>query len=217
MLYAELNVLNFLIILILSYFVGLFWSWFIHYIQHQKVFNIPFYLPHWDDHHLKADNPDEFQKKFGLNYKIKFQVAIIGHGMWVLLALCAILLHFIVFTFWIAITLNTMLSMIAIFHWYLHQTTHRMPDTQFQMSDTQSRWLHWLDRERRFHRVHHLTSTSGDFANARNYAFGDPFSKHLIDYLFGTLEATTSKQEFGFVQNAAKLARVRIRSQHEQG
>ena len=180
MFHMEFNALTFLLVLAIAYPAALFGSWGIHFVQHQKILNIPLYFPHWRDHHLETDDPDEWRKRRGSSAHVKLWVTIAGHSMWFLLAFCVVLLHFVVFTPWIATTLSTVGLATGAWHWYLHQMSHRAS------GDCWLARFPWFQRELEFHRVHHLTSR--DFANARNYAFGDPFSKHVIDYLFGTLD-----------------------------
>ncbi len=185
MLHVEFTGLNFLLVLTSAYFTALWLSWAIHFVQHQTVLGIPVYRPHFQDHHLHVDNPDEWNTRLRFNPRIAFWGSIVGHAMWVVLASLSILLFFLVFSPWIATVFAVVGAAIGFFHWYLHQMSHTASDS----------WLlrfRWFRRECEFHQVHHLTSTGGDFANARNYAFGDPLSKHVMDYLFGTLDESVA-------------------------
>lgn len=180
MLHFEFTVLRCLLLLPAAYVAGLFGSWLVHFVQHQTIAGLPLYLPHFQHHHLRVDDPEEWQRQVGSRPRAALRSAIIGHGMWVFLALCIVALYAVLLTPWVALVFAGMGVAVGLFHWYLHQVAH---------DEDGDGWLSrsgWLRRERTFHRVHHLTS--GDFANARNFAFGDPLSRHLIDYVLGTLQ-----------------------------
>ncbi len=181
MLHVEFTGLNFLLVLMSAYFTALCLSWAIHFVQHQTVLGIPVYRPHFQDHHLHVDDPEEWNARLRCDPGIAFWGSIVGHAMWVALASLSILLFFLVFSPWIATVFAVVGGAIGFLHWYLHQMSHRASDS----------WLlrfRWFRKECEFHQVHHLTSTGGNFANAKNYAFGDPLLKHVVDYLFGTLD-----------------------------
>lgn len=193
MVHAEFSTFTFLLVLTMAYPAALFFSWALHFIQHQKILDVPLYFPHWRDHHLQTDDPDEWRKRLTSGPRTshtEFWVSIAGHGLWFLLSFGVVLLYFVMFTPWIATTLSAVLLATGAWHWYLHQMSHRAS------GDCWLARFQWFERERDFHRIHHLTSS--DFSNARNFAFGDPFSKHVMDYLFGTLvEATGAPPHHG--------------------
>ena len=179
MLHFEFTVLRFFAVLPVAYVAGLLGSWLVHFVQHQRIAGLPLYLPHFQHHHLRVDDPDEWQRQIASRSRSAFWISLIGHGMWVFLSLCIIALYAVLFTPWVASVFAATGVAVGIFHWYLHQVGH---------DGSGGGWLagsEWLQRERFFHEVHHLTSR--DFANAKNFAFGDPLSKHVIDYVLGTL------------------------------
>lgn len=178
MIHVEFGASNLLLVLVVSYPLGLLASWALHFIQHQTIFNVPVYYPHWRDHHLETDAPEEWRKRVESGSPA-YWVTVVGHGMWFLLAFGVCLVHFVLFTPWVAAIISAVTLATGTWHWYLHQMSHAAS------GDCWLSRFEWFEREMSFHRTHHLTSS--DFANAKNYAFGDPFSKHVMDYLFGTL------------------------------
>lgn len=174
MLFLEFNSLNFIGVVIVAHFCNLFGMWSIHFMLHQKVLGIPFYLLH-----LKAHHRIDYISNYQLNY-----LTAIEHLTWAMLILVYSVLYYLLFTPWIAGTfiIEGFISMALTYYLHLEY-------------ETKVSWLSqytWFVKGRKLHLIHHRYKPSSGsdetFIASKNYAFGGPITGNIMDQLAGTYE-----------------------------
>ena len=168
MLNIELTALTFPIVFIVAHVTNLFLSWTVHFLQHQKVFGMPFYKVH-----LKAHHTMDRRRLTPVHYLY----LSIGYVLWAAMILAGCMAYYLLFAPWIALTFIGDSLLVLVFAYYVHR--------EYDRADSRLDRFEWFRQGRALHKIHH--SYFGDeFAKSKNYAFGGPLAGNLIDRVMGT-------------------------------
>ena len=166
----ELTALTFPIVFISAHVTNLFLSWLVHFLQHQKIFGIPFYKVHLKAHHT-------IDKRHRLT-PAHYLYMSIGYVLWaaaIILGSC--MAYYLFFTPWVALTFIGDSLLVLAFAYYVHR--------EYDRADSWLKRFEWFRQGRALHQIHH--SYFGDeFAKSKIYAFGGPLAGNLIDRVLGT-------------------------------
>ncbi len=175
MFYIEFNVVNLFAVLVAGHLISTFVEWFVHYVQHQRLFGIDFYRIHLHAHHdlkLERSNPDTHRRWL-----------LLGHVQWLVFMGTAAVGCFMLLTPWAAVAIVIESLVTAASTYYFHR--------EYDNSASRLNRFEWFRTARALHRIHHGQYES--FTKSRNYAIGGPLTGFLADRVLGTFHGVRGR------------------------
>lgn len=167
---VSLTLFSFLCVLVAAHVVNVFFSWVIHYVQHQRVLGFDLYRIHLEGHHAVDRHLATPGARLFWN--------AMSHALWAVLILIFWALYYLVFTEWVALTFMAESVVLSAGIYYLHR--------EYDNPDSRLDRFAWFRRARALHEIHH--GHMGDFSRSVNYAIGGPLVGALPDRVFATLQ-----------------------------